>query len=425
MAANRILVVDDEESVAVTMQAILEMDGHEVMTAMSGAEAFELIRGGAFDLVLTDLRLDDADGIQILSEVRRHSPDAVTIILTGYASLDSAVNALREGAYDYLLKPCDVEELRATVNRGLERRRLGQLLRQRVSELELANETINSLNADLQRRVDAATHELRMRVEQLQELDRLKSQFMSIASHELKTPITAMSGFLQVTLRRLRKRLESPSPQSVEEQRALLDQMEIVQRQTGKLARLVDELLDVSRIQSGRIEFSIAEVDLVALAEEVADRMRVVSAQHKLKVHSDGPVVIDADRDHLEQVLNNLVGNAIKYSPGGGAIDIDVRGSDGTGLITVRDRGIGIPAEELPAVFGLFYRSPDRRARDVGGMGLGLYISKQIVDRHGGRIWADSKHGQGTTFSVELPRHAVVTADDDPTAVGSSARTAR
>ena len=204
MAANRILVVDDEESVAVTMQAILEMDGHEVMTAMSGAEAFELIRGGAFDLVLTDLRLDDADGIQILSEVRRHSPDAVTIILTGYASLDSAVNALREGAYDYLLKPCDVEELRATVNRGLERRRLGQLLRQRVSELELANETINSLNADLQRRVDAATHELRMRVEQLQELDRLKSQFMSIASHELKTPITAMSGFLQVALRRLR-----------------------------------------------------------------------------------------------------------------------------------------------------------------------------------------------------------------------------
>jgi len=424
MAANRILVVDDEESVAVTMQAILEMDGHEVMTAMSGAEAFELIRGGAFDLVLTDLRLDDADGIQILGEVRRHSPDAVTIILTGYASLDSAVNALREGAYDYLLKPCDVEELRATVNRGLERRRLGQLLRQRVSELELANETINSLNADLQRRVDAATHELRLRVEQLQELDRLKSQFMSIASHELKTPITAMSGFLQVALRRLRKRLEAPSPQTVEEQRALLDQMEIVQRQTAKLARLVDELLDVSRIQSGRIEFSVAEVDLVALAEEVADRMRVVSSQHKVKVHSDGPVVIDADRDHLEQVLNNLVGNAIKYSPGGGAIDIDVRRSDGTGLITVRDRGIGIPAEELPAVFGLFYRSPDRRARDVGGMGLGLYISKQIVDRHGGRIWADSKHGQGTTFSVELPRHAVVAPDDDPTAVGSSARTA-
>ncbi len=421
MPASRILVVDDEESVAVTMQAILEMDGHEVMTAMSGAEAFELIRGGVFDLVLTDLRLDDADGIQILGEVRKHSPDTVTIILTGYASLDSAVKALREGAYDYLLKPCDVEELRATVNRGLERRRLGQQLRQRVSELEQANETIGSLNADLQRRVDAATHELRLRVEQLKELDRLKSQFMSIASHELKTPITSMSGFLQITLRRIKRRIESARPQSIDEQRGLLEQLEIVQRQTAKLARLVDELLDVSRIQSGRIEFSVSEVDLVALAGEVAERMRLTSAEHKLRVQSEGSVMVEADRDHLEQVLNNLVGNAIKYSPSGGAVELRVRSSDGTALISVRDHGIGIPPEELQAVFGLFYRSPDRRARDVGGMGLGLFISKQIVDRHGGRIWADSQAGQGTTFTVELPRHAAIVPDDAPNAVGTSA----
>jgi signal transduction histidine kinase len=410
MAADRILVVDDEEGVAVTMEAILEMDGHEVMTATSGAEAIELIRGGQFDLVLTDLRLEDADGLQILAEVKRRSPETVTIILTGYASLDSAVQALREGAYDYLVKPCDVEELRATVNRGLERRRLGQQLRQRLGELETANETITSLNADLQRRVDAATRELRGHVERLKELDRLKSQFLSIASHELKTPVTAMSGFLQVALRRVRKRLEAGNPgaQWETEQRATMQQLEVVRRQTDKLARLIDELLDVSRIQSGRVELRPADIDLGALVAEVVERMQHTTSTHVLRLDVAGAVTVAADRDHVEQVLNNLISNAIKYSPEAGTIHFAVSAVDDGAEIEVRDQGIGIPPDELEAIFGVFYRSPDRRARDVGGMGLGLYISKEIIDRHGGRIWATSEIGKGTTFFVRLPRHSTI-----------------
>jgi DNA-binding NtrC family response regulator len=189
---SRILVVDDEEGVAVTIQAVLEMDGYKVSSVTSGTEALQRIRKEEFDLVLSDLRLEDVDGIQIIQEVRRRFPDTITIILTGYASMDSAVKALREGAYDYLLKPCDVEELRSTVERGLERRRLGVQLRERLTEIEAANTTISAMNADLQRRIDQATAELQRNVERLTELDQLKSQFMSIASHELKTPITAM-----------------------------------------------------------------------------------------------------------------------------------------------------------------------------------------------------------------------------------------
>jgi signal transduction histidine kinase len=394
----KVLVVDDEESVVVTIKAILQLDGYNVATTTSGVRAQQMVRDVEYDLVLTDLRLEDGDGLEVLKAVRETYPETVTIMLTGYASLESAIQALRAGAYDYLVKPSEVEELRATVARGIERRRLGQELRLRVAELA-------DLNASLQRRIDEATAELKERYEQLKELDRMKSQFLSIASHELKTPITAMSGFLQVALRRVRRMSQGEVPTPVAEGlRGITDQLDVVYRQTGKLARLVDELLDVSRIQTGRIEFHYGDVDLSELANEVATRMQLTTATHEISVRRDSQNVVTADRDHLEQVLNNLLTNAIKYSPNGGAIIIQVQPDDGGVRLSVTDQGIGIPAKELEAIFGLFYRSPDRAARDAAGMGLGLYISKEIVVRHGGRIWAESGGGQGSTLNVLIPR---------------------
>jgi signal transduction histidine kinase len=397
--APKVLVVDDEESVVVTIKAILQLDGYDVATATRFRDALQLVADRTFDLVLTDLRLDDGDGIDILRAVQQRSPDTVTIMLTGYASLESAVQSLRAGAYDYLVKPSEVEELRTTVARGIERRRLGLELRARIAELA-------ELNASLQQRIDEATAELRQRYEELKELDRLKSQFLSIASHELKTPITAMSGFLQVSLRRMRRMVSGgPQASSPETLGTVLEQLETVYRQTGKLARLIDELLDVSRIQTGRLEFRHAAVDLGELADEVAGRLQLTTSAHQINVKRlDGPVVITADRDHLEQVLNNLVANAIKYSPTGGPVTIEVAPKDDGALVTVRDQGIGIAPNQLDAIFGLFYRSPDRAARDVAGMGLGLYISREIVDRHGGQIWAESTPERGSAFHVALPR---------------------
>ena len=394
----KVLVVDDEESVVVTIKAILQLDGYNVATTTSGAQARAMVRDTEYDLVLTDLRLEDGDGLDVLKAVRESYPETVTIMLTGYASLESAIQALRAGAYDYLVKPSEVEELRSTVARGIERRRLGQELRQRVAELA-------DLNTSLQQRIDEATAELKERYEQLKELDRMKSQFLSIASHELKTPITAMSGFLQVALRRVGRLSEGEAAAPVAEGlRGITEQLEVVYRQTGKLARLVDELLDVSRIQTGRIEFRYGDVDLSELANEVATRMQLTTTAHEISVRRDSENVVTADRDHLEQVLNNLVTNAIKYSPSGGAITIDVRPDDGGVRLSVTDQGIGIPAEELESIFGLFYRSPDRAARDAAGMGLGLYISKEIVLRHGGRIWAESGGAKGSTLNVVIPR---------------------
>ncbi len=429
MARADVLVVDDEEGVLITMQAILEMEGYQVATAQKGAVAIDLLRRQTFDLVLTDLRLDDADGLSILAETRRTSPDTVAIMLTGYASLDSAVQALRQGAYDYLVKPCDVEELKVTVARGVERRQLTQQLHARMRDLEQANATIRQMNDELQARVDEATAELRRRVddlahaneqisllhtqaqehvEQLRQLDRLKSQFLSMASHELKTPLTAISGFLQLALRRARRRLQRGRPDEAEwqqEQQAQVEQLEMVNNQTFRLARLVDELLDVSRIESGKMELRFAEVDVHALAAEVAQRMQLTTAAHTITVHPAGAdsATVAGDRDYLEQVFNNLIGNAIKYSPEGGAIDVAIRREGDHVVASVSDQGMGIPPAELDQIFSLFYRSQGPSAQKASGLGLGLYISREIVHRHGGRIWAESTPGAGSTFFVSLP----------------------
>jgi two-component system sensor histidine kinase/response regulator len=428
---GELLVVDDEESVAVTIGAILELDGYSVTISTSGAEARRELRKRVFDLVLTDLRLDDADGVSLIGEIKRIQPETVSIVLTGYASLESAIKALREGAYDYLIKPCDVEELRAVVARGVERRQLGVQLVARRAELETANATIRELNRDLQHRVEEATAQLQLRmtdlarandeiaelyrgaqahVEQLQELDRLKSRFLSMASHELKTPLTSVSGLAQVLLRRTRRRMELGRPNDQEwqaEQESHLERLQLLNSQTARLGRLVDELLDVSRIESGKLQFRSEPVDLAALIREVAARLQLTTSLHDIEVEvdrSDDYSVI-ADRDHLEQVLDNLLSNAIKFSPEGGTICVRLRLDADAALLSVQDHGVGISQHQLESVFGLFYQAEDPVSRRGGGMGLGLYISQEIIARHRGRIWAESAPDQGSTFHVSLPRN--------------------
>jgi len=382
MAQSKILVVDDEQSVATTIKAILQLDGNEVTAVTTGKEALDLLGRQEFDVVLTDLRLDDLDGIEILRETQKLWPDTVSIMLTGYASLESAVTALRSGAYDYLIKPSDVDELRATVGRGLERRRL----RQRLVELE--------------------------------QLDKLKTQFLSMASHELRTPLTAVSGFMQIARRRMGRigaATEVPQPWREEAQKAD-ETLDMANRQAKKLARLIDELLDVSRLQQGRVEMRLAEIDLGEVVREVGERMKLLSKGHEIETNVEGTAPIVGDRDRIEQVFENLVGNAIKYSPENGRIEVSLRVNGASAAVSVRDHGIGIAPAEVEKIFGLFYRSPDPRADHVGGLGLGLYISREIVSRHHGRLWAERNPDAGTTFHVTLPLAHVRSREEARTA---------
>jgi signal transduction histidine kinase len=382
MASSKVLVVDDEQSVATTIKAILQLDGNEVTAVTSGKEALALLRDNEYDVVLTDLRLDDLDGIEILRETQKLWPDTVSIMLTGYASLESAVSALRGGAYDYLIKPSDVDELRATIGRALERRQL----RQRLVELE--------------------------------QLDKLKTQFLSMASHELRTPLTAVSGFMQIARRRMSRLAganDVPGPWREEAKKAD-ETLEMANRQSKKLARLIDELLDVSRLQQGRVEMRLAEIELADVVRDVAERMRIVGKGHDIETKVDGVAPIVGDRDRIEQVFENLVGNAIKYSPEGSRIDLSLHVNGANAIVSVRDEGIGISPAEVEKIFGLFYRSPDPRADHVGGLGLGLYISREIVSRHHGKLWAERNPDTGTTFHVSLPLAQVSSREEARTA---------
>lgn len=382
MATSKILVVDDEESVATTIKAILQLDGNDVTAVTTGKDALAQLREHEFDVVLTDLRLDDLDGIEILRETQKLWPDTVSIMLTGYASLESAVTALRSGAYDYLIKPSDVDELRATIGRALERRRL----RQRLVELE--------------------------------QLDKLKTQFLSMASHELRTPLTAVSGFMQIARRRMSRLAGADEvPRAWRDEAQKSDEtLEMANRQAKKLARLIDELLDVSRLQQGRVEMRLAEIDLADVVREVAERMRLLSKGHEIETKVEGAAPIVADRDRIEQVFENLVGNAVKYSPEGGRIDVSLRVNGANAVVSVCDQGIGVAPGEVEKIFGLFYRSPDPRADHVGGLGLGLYISREIVSRHHGRLWAERNAEAGTTFHVTLPLAQVRSREEARTA---------
>jgi len=192
--------------------------------------------------------------------------------------------------------------------------------------------------------------------------------------------------------------------------------LEMANRQSKKLARLIDELLDVSRLQQGRVEMRLAEVDLADVVREVAERMQILSKGNQIETKIAGTAPIVADRDRIEQVLENLVGNAFKYSPENGRVELSLHASGVNATVSVRDEGIGVAPGEVEKIFGLFYRSPDPRADHVGGLGLGLYISREIVARHHGRLWAERNAGAGTTFHVTLPLAQVRSHEEARTA---------
>ena len=236
--------------------------------------------------------------------------------------------------------------------------------------------------------------------QELEKANRLKDQFLSMASHELKTPITTIRGQAQIALRRLSRQQDVP-PELATTSTAL----EKIDEQTHRLNNLVDDLLDLSSIRAGRIGLQLKQCDLVEICQDVIEEQRLLSGRTIDLQTSSPAVAFQGDCNRLSQVVVNLVSNAIKYSPQESPVQVQVVERDSVAVIEVHDAGKGIPKEQQAYIFEPFYRAPDAEVSSKRGMGLGLAISKDIVERHGGRIWCESKRGQGTTFFVELPRH--------------------
>lgn len=396
-AGGRILLVDDEQGVLETIAAILEREGYSVAAVSDVKAAVARLHQEPFAAVLTDLRMEDESGLSLVAQARRAWPETTVVILTGYASLQSAIEALREGAYDYLVKPCDVEELKATIARAVERSTLAQALRQRIAELDMANARLSALNRDMAARVEDATRELSQKLAELAEATgrleeerQRREQFISMVSHELRQPLTALNAGAQM--------LGRPGASAGARERS----REMVLAQVQRLNRLVSDLSDVSQLADDRFSLHRGTWDLDALVREQAEAIRSDPAGARIEVSVPAtPLRFVGDRDRIAQVLSNLLSNALKYG-GEGTIRCGLEVEASAARLSVQDRGPGIPPDRLDAIFEPYVRLPSAGEGRPRGLGLGLYIARRIVEMHGGAIWAESA-GSGATFVVRLP----------------------
>src|SRR6266487_1583401 len=242
-------------------------------------------------------------------------------------------------------------------------------------------------------------NELATANEELEKANKLKDQFLSIASHELKTPITTIRGQAQITLRRLSKQRELAPELAI-----ISTALEKIDQQTQRLNSLVDELLDLSSLRAGKVGLQLSSCDLVNVCRDVIEDQRLLSGR-TIEMEAPSSLQVQGDCNRLGQVVVNLVSNAIKYSPEESLVEVRLDQSDTVAILEVRDAGKGIPEDQQAHIFEPFYRALDAQASSTRGMGLGLAISKDIVERHGGRIWCESRPGNGTVFIVELPLH--------------------
>lgn len=232
-------------------------------------------------------------------------------------------------------------------------------------------------------------------ITEMKQLDQMKDEFISIAAHELRTPLTAIKGYAELLDRRLTLQGGRESDRK---------SLAVIRKQTDRLSGLVNEMLDTSRIEAGRLQLNSEPFDLATLVGEVMNNIRVSSETPVLTLTAEAGIEVFGDTARIEQVLINLISNAITYSPEGGEVGIRVWAAGGNGLVSVHDQGVGIAREEVAHIFDRFYRAPKAGVMRSGGMGLGLYISREIVSRHGGTIQVESVEGAGSTFTVTLPR---------------------
>ncbi len=385
--AARLLVVDDEESLRITTAAIFENEGYVVDTASSGDEAIDLMSKEDYDLVLTDLHMEGGDGLSVLNQIRRQAPLTISVVLTGFASVESAIAALQEGAYDYLVKPCDIESMKHTIRRGVEHRRL--MLAEQKARADL-----QQLNLDLERRIEERTAELKQLNVELADANRAKDVFLATLSHELRTPLTPVVGWIKL--------LRSGTL----DEKSVAQALDAIERNAWLQSRLIDDLLDTSRIATGKLHFEPKPTDLNTAVRAAVDTVRASAAARNIDVSMTlwpSSLTVMGEPVRLQQIAWNLVSNAIKFTDPGGKVNITTQRDGSQALLTVVDTGVGIEPDFLPHVFDRFRQADGSTSRRHGGLGLGLAIADALAKMHSGFLAAKSDGvGQGATFSMRM-----------------------
>lgn len=363
----RLLVIDDEEVMRDSCaQALRRKDRYGVELAADGDEGLRALARFKPDVVLVDLKMPGVCGTELVRRLRAADPHPAIIIITGYASVPSAVETMQEGACDYLPKPFTPDELYAAVEKGVES----------------------------SARRDAAAAQLERR-------EKTQERFVTFVSHELRSPLNTVQQYIEAML-------SGAAGEVPEEQKKIFERMSL---SVHGLIDLVNEWLNVARIRSGKITAPFAPVSVCGLAHGAAEALRPLAGARAVRIElelpGNDPLVL-GDRTCLERVAANLVDNAVKYSPKRGVVRIRVAGEGGQVRFEVRDTGRGIAEADLPRVFDDFYTTGRGGAHKDGdempGYGIGLAIVKQIVELHAGTVKVSSKVGEGTTFTITLPK---------------------
>ena len=386
-----ILLVDDQPGKLLAYEAMLSELGEHLITARSGREALEHLLRTEISIVLMDVSMPELDGFELAEIIRQHPRYQKTAIIFVSAVHLSDLDRLKgyaSGAVDYVSVPVVPELLRAKVRVFAELYRKTRELERLTAELEKrVNERTAELQASVARQIELA--------EQLRDADKRKDEFLALLAHELRNPLAPVRNAVSIM------RLKGTDDPQLEWCHQVID------RQASQLTRLVDDLLDVSRITRGKINLRREDVELSSIIRDAVDTSRplVDANRHELRVVlPDLPVVLHGDAARLTQIVANLLNNAAKYQNEGGVIDLNAQRDGNFVEIRVRDNGIGLSDEMLPRLFELFSQGERTLDRSQGGLGIGLSLVKKLVELHGGTVTAKSGGlGKGSEFAVRLP----------------------
>ncbi|MCX6240584.1 MAG: ATP-binding protein [Bacteroidetes bacterium] len=371
MSTLKILVIDDEPGIRSGISRILrnfrvdypfmeEAFDFEVREASTGEAGIESIENDKPDILLLDNKLPGIQGVEVLEYVRKKQMNIIVVMITSYASLELAVKATSDGAYDFIPKPFTPQELKSSIEN----------ITKRVFLKKMTNK--------------------------LQETGKqIRFQFLSVLSHELKAPLNSIEGYLQM----IRERQAGPRLESYD---YMVDRM--LQRIKG-MRMLILDLLDLTRVESGKGKRDIKEVNLVDVAHTAIDTMRPYSIQKdiRLNLHGNDTITVMADSEEMEIIFNNLISNAIKYNREGGSVDCTLSRNENCVEILVEDTGIGMTAEDSSRIFDDFVRIKTEKTKNISGSGLGLSIVKKLIDSYKGEIEVTSEPDKGSIFKVKLP----------------------
>jgi len=388
----RILIIDDEEGMRDFLSFVLKTEGYQPLTATGAQEALKLVERDNIDAILTDLKMPGMDGIELLRRIRERDRNAVVVIMTAYASLQSALEAMKYGAYDYLLKPFDdIDTVMNTIARAVERRRLTERNTRLLDDLRRANLQLNQMYEDAQQQVV----EFEQAYTELRTLDELKTRLMTKVFRALLASLAHVKGHLTLL------RSERLGPLSDEQQETL----GVMKQRTDELIRLVNDILYLQEAEAGQVQISPHPVSLATVVERACQSVQVKADEQAIALDCDVPEDLPrvlGDETRLQQAVTHLLENAVKFSPPFGRVSVSLRQEGNQVRLTVRDQGEGIPADKMQHIFDHLYQADSSQQR-AGGLGLGLAVVKRIVDAHGGAIEVASQAGKGTAITLILP----------------------